>query len=163
MMATGAATPLDVQAEDYITPVRWEEWLKLPVREHDHSVKTPRGLVRVPTIIVASNYSKVPMRRPRFGARGIWERDGGICQYTGRKLSPREGNIDHVVPRSRGGKSSWENCVLSHHEVNSRKGDRLPHEAGLRLRSTPKAPRALPSTFLIRNVHHVRDWERFLA
>jgi hypothetical protein len=45
---------------------------------------------------------------PRFGARGIWERDDGICQYTGRKLAPKEGNIDHFVPRSRGGKTSWQ-------------------------------------------------------
>ena len=53
MIATGAATALDVQADDYITPVRWDEWLKLPVREHDNAVNTPRGPVRVPTVIVA--------------------------------------------------------------------------------------------------------------
>ena len=117
MIATGAATALDVQGNDYITPVRWDDWLKLPVREHDNAVNTPRGPVRVPTVIVAANYAKVPLRRPRFGARGIWERDGGVCQYTGRKLAPKEGNIDHVVPRSRGGKTSWDNCVLAHREV----------------------------------------------
>jgi len=96
MVATGAATALDVQAEDYITPVRWDDWLKLPVREHDNAVNTPRGPVRVPTVIVAANHAKVPLRRPRFGARGIWERDGGVCQYTrpqalaeGRQHRPR--------------------------------------------------------------------------
>ena len=139
MIATGAATALDVQGDDYITPVRWDDWLKLPVREHDNAVNTPRGPVRVPTVIVAANYAKVPLRRPRFGARGIWERDGGVCQYTGRKLAPKEGNIDHVVPRSRVGKTSWDNCVLAHREVNSRKANRLPHEAGLRLRKQPVA------------------------
>jgi 5-methylcytosine-specific restriction endonuclease McrA len=163
MIATGAATALDVQADDYITPVRWDDWLKLPVREHDNAVNTPRGPVRVPTVIVAANYAKVPLRRPRFGARGIWERDGGVCQYTGRKLSPKEGNIDHVVPRSRGGKTSWDNCVLAHREVNSRKANRLPHEAGLRLRKQPTAPRVVPASVLIRNHHGVRDWEHFLG
>ena len=103
------------------------------------------------------------MRRPRFGARGIWERDGGVCQYSGRKLSPKEGNIDHVVPRSRGGKTSWDNCVLAHHEVNSRKANRLPHEAGLHLRRPPTAPRVVPASVLIRNQHGVRDWEHFLG
>ncbi len=49
MIATGAATALDVEADDYIAPVRWDDWLKLPVREHDNAVNTPRGLVRVPT------------------------------------------------------------------------------------------------------------------
>ena len=163
MLASNAATALDVQGDDCILPVRWNDWLQLPVRECDHSVKTPRGLVRVPTVIVAENYAKVPLRRPRFGARGIWERDGGVCQYTGRKLSRHEGNIDHVVPRSRGGASSWDNCVLAHREINSRKANRLPQEAGLRLVRLPAAPRALPATQMIRNQHNVRDWDHFLG
>ena len=71
MIATGAATALDVWGDDYITLVHWDDWLKLPVREHDNAVNTPRGPVRVPTVIVAANYAKVPMRRPRFAARGI--------------------------------------------------------------------------------------------
>ncbi len=162
MMATGAATGLDVQGEDHLAPVRWEDWLKLPVRDDDRRVNTPRGAVRVPTVIVAANYSKIPLCRPRFGARGIWQRDGGTCQYTGRKLALGEGNIDHVVPRSRGGASSWENCVLSHREVNERKADRLPQEAGLRLQRKPFVPRALPASLLIRNLHGIRDWQRFL-
>ena len=163
MMAFGAATGLDVQGDDFISPVRWDDWLKLTIRDEDNSVNTPRGAVRVPTVIVAANYSKIPMCQPRFGARGIWKRDGGICQYTGRKLSQDEGNIDHVVPRSRGGASSWENCVLSHRSVNERKADRLPHEAGLRLLRKPHTPRALPATMLIRNLHGIADWQRFVA
>jgi 5-methylcytosine-specific restriction endonuclease McrA len=163
MVANGSATSLDVQSGGHIVPVRWEEWIRLPIREHDNVVKTPRGPVRVPTVIVAANYAKVPLRRPRFGARGIWERDGGVCQYTGRKLAPKEGNIDHVVPRSRGGKTTWDNCVLAHHEVNSRKADRLPHEAGLQLRKRPAVPRAMPASAYIRNHHRVRDWEHFLG
>jgi len=162
MMSSGAATGLDVHGDDHILPVRWEDWLKLLVRDEDNAVNTPRGPVRVPTVIVASNYSKVPLCRPRFGARGIWERDGGVCQYTGRKLTPGEGNIDHVVPRSRGGASSWGNCVLSHREINSRKGARLPQEAGLRLLRSPVVPRAVPASALIRNVHGIPDWQRFL-
>ncbi len=162
MMATGAATGLDVRGDDSISPVRWDDWLKLPVRGEDNSVNTPRGPVRVPTVIVSANYAKVPLCRPKFGSRGIWERDGGICQYTGRKLAPGEGNIDHIVPRSRGGDSSWENCVLSHRMVNERKADRLPQEAGLRLLRAPTTPRARPATALIRNLHGIPDWQRFL-
>ena len=162
MMAGGAATGLDVSNETF-NPVPWNDWITLPVRDHDRAVNTPRGAVRVPTVIVAANYAKVPLCRPRFGARGIWQRDGGVCQYTGHKLAPGEGNIDHVVPRARGGASSWENCVLAHREINSRKADRLPHEAGLRLLKRPAAPRALPASVFIRNVHGIRDWQAFLA
>jgi 5-methylcytosine-specific restriction endonuclease McrA len=161
MMASAAASALDI-GEGAFVPVKWADWIRLPVREGDGSVKTARGLVRVPTVIIAGNYAKIPLRRPRFGARGIWERDGGVCQYTGRKLSPKEGNIDHVVPRSRGGHTSWENCVLAHREVNSRKADRLPEEAGLRLRQRPVAPRVLPASAFIRNAHGIPDWEHFL-
>lgn len=161
-MATGAATGLDIDSESMI-PVKWTAWLALPVRERDHSVLTPRGPVRVPTVIVCARFSKVPKRRPAFSSRSIWARDGGICQYTGRKLAPGEGNIDHVVPRSRGGATSWENCVLAHREVNTRKADRLPREAGLRLLRQPAAPRELPAFLLIRNLHRVADWEHFLG
>jgi 5-methylcytosine-specific restriction endonuclease McrA len=162
MIASDAAAGLNI-FDGHFIPTKWNDWLALPVREHDHAVNTPRGPVRVPTVIVASNYAKVPLRRPRFGARGIWERDGGVCQYTGRKLAAHEGNIDHVVPRSRGGKTSWDNCVLAHSEVNSRKADRLPHEAGLHLRIRPSVPRALPTSAFIRNHHGVADWEYFLG
>ena len=162
MMASDAATGLDI-SEGNFTPTKWSEWLTLPVRGCDQAVRTPRGPVRVPTVIIAVNYARVPFRRPRFGARGIWERDGGVCQYSGRKLSPKEGNIDHVVPRSRGGTTSWENCVLAHREVNSLKADRLPHEAGLRLHKRPTAPRALPASVFIRNHHGVADWQHFLG
>jgi 5-methylcytosine-specific restriction endonuclease McrA len=125
-------------------------------------VRTVHGAVRVPTVIVLANYAKVPKRRPKFSAKNIWQRDGATCQYTGRKLAPHEGNIDHVLPRSRGGRSEWENCVLAHREINSRKANKLPEEAGLRLRRIPGAPRDVPATLFIRNSHGIADWEHFL-
>jgi 5-methylcytosine-specific restriction endonuclease McrA len=143
-------------------PVRWHEWIALPVREEDYAVRTVRGLVRIPTVLVLARYNKVPRRRPKLSAKGIWERDGGRCQYTGRKLAPHEGNIDHIVPRSRGGMTSWENCVLADKRVNSLKGNRLPEEVGLQLKKRPQTPRELPVTYFIRNAHNVADWEHFL-
>ncbi len=163
MLATGSAAGLDIEAGEGIAPVSWDAWLKLPIRKHDRAVNTPRGAVRVPTVIVASNYTKVPMRQPTLNSRAIWERDGGVCQYTGRKLTRTDGNIDHVVPRSRGGATSWENCVLAHREVNARKANRLPHEAGLRLQRAPSRPRAVLVTALIRNIHEIADWRHFLV
>lgn len=162
MMATEVATALDINESGDMYPVKWKEWLTLPVRDEDNSVQTVNGAVRAPTVIVLANFARVPKRRPNFSARHLWERDGGTCQYTGRKLLPHEGNIDHVLPRSRGGTTSWENCVLAHREINSRKGNKLPEEAGLRLRRQPVAPRELPVTLFIRNSHRIRDWEPFL-
>jgi len=161
-LATEVVTGLDID-EHSMNPVKWADWLRLPIRSRDHSVTTPRGPVRVPTVIVLARFNKVPKRRPNLSARSIWNRDGGVCQYTGRRLHPGEGNIDHVVPRSRGGATSWENCVLAHREVNSRKGNRLPLEAGLRLLRQPMAPREIPVTLLIKNHHDIDDWRHFLA
>jgi 5-methylcytosine-specific restriction endonuclease McrA len=162
MLASESATALDICDGNFL-PTKWSDWIALPVRESDRAVKTPRGSIRVPTVIIAMNYARVPLCRPRLSARGIWERDGGVCQYTGRRLASKEGNIDHVVPRARGGETSWENCVLADRRVNTRKADRLPEEAGLQLRKRPAVPRALPVSAFIRNLHAVQDWEHFLV
>src|SRR6266700_3320506 len=162
MMATNVATALEIEGESHIRPVTWDEWITLPVREQDNAVHTVRGAIRVPTAIVAVNYARVPKKRPKLCARNIRERDGNRCQYTGALLRPDEGSLDHVVPRSRGGKDAWENLVWSSKAVNTRKGNRLPHEAGLKLLAVPRAPKELPVTALIRNAHGVAEWKLFV-
>ncbi len=161
-MATDSATALDVKGSEWMIPTKWEDWKYLPVRENDLSIGTAHGTIRVPTVVVLSRFSRVPMKRPKFNAQNLWARDGGRCQYTGRELRPGEGNIDHVVPRSRGGTTSWENCVLSARDVNNRKANRTPEEAGLILRRQPCEPPELPVTMLLKNVHGIPDWEPFL-
>jgi 5-methylcytosine-specific restriction endonuclease McrA len=179
-MATNVATGLEIEFEAgvdadvslrtphsalrprNIRPVTWDEWITLPIRPQDNAVQTVRGPIRVPTVIVAVNFSKVPKRRPKLCAKTIRERDGNRCQYTGKLLKANEGSLDHVVPRSRGGKDAWENLVWSAREVNQRKADRLPHEAGLKLLSVPRAPKELPVSALIRNAADFEDWNLFL-
>jgi len=161
-MATNAATALDIESESHICPVAWNEWITLPVREGDYAVHTSRGAIRVPTVIVAVNFAKVPKKRPKLSAKNIRERDGNRCQYTGRLLHPTEGNLDHVVPRSRGGADTWENLVWAARDVNQRKADRLPHEAGLKLLSIPRALKEMPVSAMIRNSHGVAEWKLFL-
>ena len=161
-MATNAATALDIEGESHIRPVAWDEWITLPVRGGDYAVRTARGAIRVPTVIVAVNFAKVPKKRPKLSAKNIRERDGNRCQYTGRLLHPTEGNLDHVVPRSRGGADTWENLVWAARDVNQRKADRLPHEAGLKLLAIPRAPKEMPVSAMIRNAHGVAEWKLFL-
>lgn len=168
MMATNVATGLDIEVGDgaraeALRPVTWEEWITLPIREQDEVVHTVRGQIRVPTVIVAVNYAKVPKKRPKLCAKTIRERDGNRCQYSGKLLKPDEGSLDHVLPRSRGGKDTWENLVWSSKEINTRKADRLPHEAGLKLLSVPRAPKEMPVSSLIRNTADLEDWKLFLA
>lgn len=146
-----------------MVPVKWEQWISLPIRPQDQIIHTPKLSIRVPTVIVLANFTKVPKKRPRFSPQGIFHRDAGYCQYTGRKLAKSEANIDHVVPRSRGGSSSWENCVLADKGINFKKADRTPSEAGLKLLRKPSAPREVPVTLFIRNTAGVKDWELFLS
>src|SRR5436190_2543370 len=162
MMATNVATGLDIDGEDHIRPVTWDEWITLPIRPQDNAVQTVRGSIRVPAVIVAVNFAKVPKKRPKLCAKTIRERDGNRCQYTGEVLKPDEGSLDHVVPRSREGKDAWENLVWSSKAVNTKKGNRLPHEAGLKLLSVPRAPKEMPASALIRNSHGVAEWKLFL-
>jgi len=181
MMATNVATGLEIERADpphpesdsfctphsalrtgTVRPVAWDEWITLPIRPQDNAVRTVRGPIRVPTVIVAVNFAKVPKKRPKLCARTIRERDGNRCQYTGRALRPDEGSLDHVLPRSRGGKDTWENLVWSSRDVNARKGNRLPHEAGLKLLTVPRAPKEMPVTALIRNAHGIPEWGMFV-
>jgi 5-methylcytosine-specific restriction endonuclease McrA len=171
-MAINVATALDIELGDNapaeaaraeaLRPVTWDEWITLPIREGDHAVRTARGQIRVPTVIVAVNYARVPKKRPKLCARAIRERDSNRCQYTGALLRPDEGSLDHVVPSSRGGPDTWENLVWSSKQVNTRKGNRLPHEAGLKLLTVPRAPKELPVTAFIRNAHGIAEWKLFL-
>jgi 5-methylcytosine-specific restriction endonuclease McrA len=161
-MATNVATALEIDGENRIRPVMWDEWITLPIRDGDNAVHTVRGAIRVPTVIVALNFAKVPKKRPKLCAKTIRERDGNRCQYTGKLLRPDEGSLDHVLPRSRGGMDEWGNLVWSDKAVNARKGNRLPHEAGLKLLTVPRAPKELPVTALLRNSHGIVDWKLFV-
>jgi 5-methylcytosine-specific restriction endonuclease McrA len=179
MMATNVGTALDIEFDEnpddatirtphsalrtsQLRPVTWDEWITLPIRDGDNAVRTVRGAIRVPTVIVAVNFARVPKKRPKLCARTIRERDGNRCQYTGALLRPDEGSLDHVVPRSRGGPDTWENLVWSSKQVNTRKGNRLPHEAGLKLLKAPRAPKKLPVSALLRNAHGITEWKLFL-
>ncbi len=161
-MATDVATALDIHGDDWMVPTKWEDWQQLPVRDNDNGVKTARGRIRIPTVIVLANFARVPLSRPKFSRSNLWQRDGGRCQYTGRDLNPGEGNIDHVLPRSRGGETSWDNCVLACRSVNTKKANRTPEEAGLKLKRAPREPRQVPVTMLLKNVRGIADWKPFL-
>jgi len=161
MQATDTATGLDIDGQSMV-PVKWVDWIKLPIRAGDNAVHTSSQAIRIPTVIVLARYNRVPKKVPKFSAAALWERDDATCQYTGKRLRRGEGNIDHVVPRSRGGVTDWHNCVLADRTINTRKGSRLPDEAGLQLLRPPTKPKALPITLTLRNLHGIPDWDHFL-
>ena len=129
--------------ETYIL-YNFEDWMTLPVREGEKAIRTSRTEVRVPEIIVLSEYERLPQREVKLTRRNLLIRDNYTCQYTGRRISMDTGTIDHVVPRSRGGASTWENLVMCCLEVNAKKADRTPDEAGLKLLKKPERPKWSP-------------------
>ena len=149
--------------EDKVVPLEWHEWICLKVDETDRKVKTVRGFVKIPTVIVLNHYDKIPRQVVKFTQKNIWERDNATCQYTGKKLTRLTGNIDHVIPKSQGGKTCWENCVLAHKKINAIKADRTPEQAGLKLLKKPSSPRIMPVSFYIRNRDDIKDWKIFLS
>jgi 5-methylcytosine-specific restriction endonuclease McrA len=161
-LVSGSATALHIVSQEEMYPLEWDDWMRLPTDTEDDVIQTIRGPIRIPTVIILKIFAKVPIRKPKLNARTIRERDRNRCQYTGKFLRPEEGSIDHIVPRSRGGKDSWENCVWASKKINSKKGCRLPEEAGLQLLRAPFEMREMPVTAFIRNPYEVEDWKLFL-
>lgn len=124
--------------------VDWETWLKLPVREGDYSLSTARGAIRCPLVVIRPGFAKQPLKTPRMSRNAILERDGHTCAYSGRKLPKDKLNIDHVVPKSRGGKDEWTNLVTCDKEINFKKGNKLNSEAKLVLTKVPRRPKPVP-------------------
>jgi 5-methylcytosine-specific restriction endonuclease McrA len=103
----------------------------------------------------------MPMVEPRPTKEAIRKRDGGIDQYTGKVLSWKDGNIDHVIPRAQGGKNTFENMVWCHKDINSKKADKTPEQAGLKLIRKPYAPKSIPVSATINIAHHP-SWVYFM-
>jgi len=137
----------------------FEAWCELD-REAARRVRTPRASLPVPDVIVLKEYAEQPRRRVSFSRRNLERRDRQTCQYCGKRVEAS--TIDHVHPRSRGGPTSWENCVLACSRCNHRKADRTPREAGMPLRTEPKRPSWRPS-FSVAKDHYRETWEPFLA
>lgn len=118
-----------------------DSWMELPVRDFDKSIGTTRGPIRLPSVVVCTAYSGVRNAQVKFpNKKNIWERDDHTCVYTGKKLTEKTLSIDHVIPKSKGGDSSWENLVTCDRLLNSQKGDLTLKEARLKLRYKPFRP-----------------------
>jgi len=136
------------------------EWLTLAPEGDDDAVRTPSRLVRLPRVLLLNSYDRLPRREVKFSRRNVHLRDGDRCQYCGRQLPPSQLNLDHVIPVSRGGESTWENVVSSCLRCNTRKRNRSPEQAGLKLRRTPKRPRWHAFVGEVWPVHE--SWKPFL-
>jgi 5-methylcytosine-specific restriction endonuclease McrA len=131
-------------------------------KEDDDWVRTPSTAIQVPRIIRLTGYDRLPKQTVKFNRRNIFARDNNQCQYCGKKHPTSELSLDHVVPRSQGGQTTWENIVCSCVGCNVRKGGRTPREASMAMIRKPEKPKRSPLLNLKLTHSKYQSWRTFL-
>ncbi len=137
--------------------------LRSAFKEPDQDwIRTYRCEIQVPRILRLFSYDRVPRSAVKFNRRNLFARDGNRCQYCDGKFPLSELSIDHVVPRSQGGKTTWENVVCACVACNVRKGGRTPVQARMALRKVPVKPKTSPLVVLKLGSAKYQSWRAFL-
>lgn len=140
----------------------WNDVSRAQARVPDAVIRSPRLVLLPPEVILLTVYEGRGARSVVFSRKNLFKRDRYTCQYCGVQPGPGELTIDHVVPRSAGGTSTWENCVLACVECNKRKADRSPAQAGLRLRRAPRVP-SWKALVQVPSRERRESWDKFLS
>jgi 5-methylcytosine-specific restriction endonuclease McrA len=160
LLCGGFAKAVNAQYETF----DYESWRHLTIERDDETIGLVDRVIKVPRVILLIAYDRVPKRRIRFSRHNIFSRDKNTCQYCGEKFPRDELNLDHVVPRSQGGISTWENVVCSCQECNRRKGGKTPEQARMGLITPPRKPAWIaPFNFTVPFQEIIRkEWAPFL-
>jgi 5-methylcytosine-specific restriction endonuclease McrA len=159
MLYCGIAKAVDANYETF----DFESWSQVSAIKEEDAIKTISRIIKIPRVIVLVRYDRMPKKEVKFNRINIFRRDGDSCQYCRKKFSRSELTIDHVVPRSLGGKSVWENVVCCCIDCNRKKGGRTPEEAKMRLRVKPKKPLWSPFSNISVKAMRYKEWEPFLS
>lgn len=159
LLYQGIARVVDEQYQTF----DFESWSQLAVARDAEAIGTSGGPIRIPRVIVLIAFDRLPKRHVRFSRINLMARDNFQCQYCAKKPHRAELNLDHVVPRSLGGRSTWENVVTSCVDCNRKKGGRTPRQAHLKLLRRPERPRWTPLANLMWSSVRYREWRPFLS
>jgi len=125
---------------------------------NDEKIRWCSSSIDYPSVVRLKYYRRIGRRKVRFNRLGIFRRDMNTCQYCGIVLHKSKLTIDHILPTSQGGRSSWENCVTCCIECNADKANRIPEEAGMKLLTVPATPvGGLTTEFILTSPKH-DDW-----
>lgn len=147
--------------EEYAT-FDFHSWSELSVAAHHEGIGLVGRVIRVPRVVLLRAYNHIPRRDVRFSRHNIYLRDQNSCQYCGQAFSRKELNLDHIIPKSRGGKTTWDNIVSSCFHCNRRKGGHLLKEVGMTLLRPARRPLWTPLSIYSRRNGHYREWLPFL-
>lgn len=149
--------------DGYMLPLKWEAWIKLPIRSGDDIIHTSHAAIRAPRVIIATRYRRVPTKDKKCNIKNLLAHYGHECQLTGQKLTKSNASREHVKPQSHGGTDGWHNEVPAHKDVNSKRGN-LPYErVGLKRPVVKPAPKAKPFAESVRNTYNLPEWELILG
>jgi 5-methylcytosine-specific restriction endonuclease McrA len=159
LLYQGVARAIDKEFQTF----DFESWAALSAEMHDPDVvHTISRRIRIPRVIILQVYDRFPRVNVRFSRQNIYLRDKLTCQYCGKKFQRSDLNLDHVIPRSRGGRTTWENIVCSCVACNLKKGGRTPSEASMRLLKRPSRPKWSPFERGKDGRYAYEDWRPFL-
>jgi 5-methylcytosine-specific restriction endonuclease McrA len=151
----------DLTTTPDIIPLDFDQWPTVSIREGlDHVIHSSRMAIRSPTVIV-TNYDKMPMRKLRPTKSVLLEMQKGICGYTNRPLSPKQANIEHKLPRSKGGRDTFENLMVVDKKVNCERGNMPLEQFKYKPLFNHKEPKPMPVAYTIKTVAHP-DWKWFI-
>jgi len=159
LLYQGLAEAVDEQYRTF----DFDSWSILSATVHDDTIGLVDRVIRVPRVILLLTYDRIPKRQVRFNRFNVYARDRNTCQYCGRRHPRPDLNLDHVIPRSQGGTSVWENIVCSCHACNRLKGGRTPREAGMKLLRPPRRPEWTPFMLETFSLRRYREWLPFLS
>ena len=125
-------------------------------------IRTVSFEIRVPEVVRLVSYDRMPRRQVKLNRRNIFARDDNRCQYCGRRFPTSELSLDHVLPRSRNGETSWRNLVCACTACNKRKGGRTPAEAHMQLIRPPRQPKRSPLIRMKLRSGRYATWKAFL-
>lgn len=145
----------NLQSYDYDT------WHSLEVEDGDDYVGVVDKKIKVPRIVRLKEFNKVPNNVIRFNRKNLYLRDRYICQYCARKFPTGTLSMDHVIPRSRGGQTNWNNIVTSCIICNTRKGNKTPEEARMNVIRKPYAPRYMDLGSQFFDGKKYKEWDAF--
>lgn len=159
MLYSGVAKAV---GSDYET-FDFQSWSEVSaLREQEDVIRTVSIVINTPKVILLVRYEGFIRKEAKFNRINIFRRDGGMCQYCRNKFSRSELTIDHVVPRSKGGRSVWDNVVCCCIACNRKKGGRTPAQAAMKLNMKPKKPLWDPFSNIYIKAVRYKAWEPFL-
>ena len=154
--------------EGYYANHDFQSWcelsqLKRDFEPEDHDwISTVNFHIAAPRVIRLLFYDRLPRNEVRFNRRNLFARDKNRCQYCGKRFVTRELSLDHVVPRSMGGKATWENIVCACVACNTKKGGSMPEQARMTLIRKPTQPKHNPVVHVHLGHQRYRSWKQFL-